>query len=331
MSVIHDINLRRQHCSIGGMTAFVLLCVALTGCQRQSATAAPFAEPADALAAVPLSQLSKICFTRGDFIYLRDVVSGRETKLSIGQSPEMSPDGERVVFIAPETKGEAGSWRVKVLDLRTNRVEEFVQLSRLHAYNLRWSHSSKKIAFESADGGQGTMFGQFDPVTNEWKVITRSTDLRVNGSEGPFALSSWVPTDESVLIHSLKNVYEVSLAGKIAWQLSIAELNIHSETRFSLTMNRRYLLFDSVVDTKDRPANDVVKLFDMSTKNLTVITPDTVEARTPIWVNSDKAILFTCMRRFDHPHRPSICAIGVDGTGLSVVVDGGQQPSYSAN
>src|SRR2546428_13352962 len=101
---------RCQRRIIGGTAPFVLMCFAFTGCQRQRATAAPFSEPADAFAAVPLSQLSKICFTRGDFIYLRDVVSGRETKLSMGQSPEMSPDGERVVFIAPETKDEAGSW-----------------------------------------------------------------------------------------------------------------------------------------------------------------------------------------------------------------------------
>lgn len=271
--------------------------------------------------------LTKVCFTRGDFIYLRDLASGKEVRLVKGQSPKISPDGKRVLFVSNVL--HEGSWRVKfrvkLLDLSSNVVRDVFPLSQLDAISLSWSRDGSKIAFDSTPG-----FGQFDPATGEWKIIVRYGDLGVSEQEDPIGLSSWGPDDRSLLIHSLHNLYEVSLDGKVVWQMPITDLGINSETRFSLSADRKYLLFDSITDTKERPVNEAVKMLEMSTKQVFTITPDTIEARTPMWLPSEKGIIFTCMKRFDHPHRPSICTIDIDGKNLSVLVEYGQQVSYTS-
>lgn len=313
---------------IGALTALLVITV-FAACLRPSANSAPGVNKVEnsTISAPSLkSGLSKICFTRGDFIYLKDLRSGNETKLVPGQSPEIAPDGKKVLFVSNEG---AGSSRVRVMDLISKRVEELVPLSKLEAYDLTWSSDGSKIGFASSDAGPGTAFGVFNTLTGESKVITRSTELRVNENDGPFALSSWAPGDRSFLMHSLANLYEVSLDGKVVWQMPVNDLEIDSETRFSLSADRKLLLFDSTVDTNERPANQVMKVLDLRTKQLTTVTPDTIEARSPRWLPSSQEFLFSCVKRFDRKDRLSICKISLDGSNLSVLVVDANQASYS--
>lgn len=277
--------------------------------------------------------IRKICFTRGEFMFLRELPSGKETKLLRGQSPRISPDGTKVLFMAGQFDVTKDPWgdsiRTKLLDLTVMKVRELTLPAELHAYNAIWSYDGNRIAFETAHSGPGTAFGVFKPATSEWKILTRSTDLASSQEEGPFGLSSWAPGDSSLLIHSLESLYEVSLDGKVILKTAISELGIDSETRFSFSADRRYLLFDSTIDTKEHLVNDAVQMLDESTKQLITITPDTIEARRPMWVPTQKAIIFECMKRFDRSHQSGICAIGIDGKGLSVLVDDARQVSYA--
>lgn len=324
---------------VRSLAAALLVTTVFVACLRPKPNPTPTTSRLEQFALLPpkisgpssTPALTRICFTRGDFIYLKDLPSGQETRLVAGQSPQISPDGTKVLFMSRDVNDNAGPLRVKLLDLASKRVEELPSLSRLDAYNLSWSKDGRRVAFESADAGPGTAFGLFNPATGEWRVITRSLELRMNDYEAPFAFSSWAPDGESFLIHSLENLYEVSVDGKLISRLPIADLGINSETRFSLSADRKYLLFDSITDTKERPVNEAVKMLEMSTKQVFTITPDTIEARTPMWLPSEKGIIFTCMKRFDHPHRPSICTIDIDGKNLSVLVEYGQQVSYASH
>jgi len=277
---------------------------------------------------LPDAAPGKICFARGDFIYLKELVSGKEVRLLKGQSPQISPDGKKVLFMSGESNDAINPWRIRLLDLASKQVREFTTLVGRDASSPRWSIDGSKIAFETVDSNRGSgAIGLLDPLTGEWKIIFTRVDL--GPSEGTFTLDSWGPGDQSILVHTLEHLYEVSVTGKLAWQMPIADLGIDSETRFSLSSDKKYLLFDSTIDTKERPVNSAVKMLDVSTRQVITVTPDTVEARTPTWLPTEKAIMFKCMKRFDHPHQSNICTIGSDGKDLSVLVKDAQQVSYS--
>ncbi len=272
----------------------------------------------------------KICFIRGDFIYLKDLVSEKEIRLIKGQSPEISPDGKKVLFMSGESDDATDPWRIRLLDLDSNRIQEFPNLSGQKAHSAIWSNDGSKIAFQTVDLSRGgAIVGLLDPVSGQWKTLVNSVDLGVSNGD-TFTFDSWVKDDRSILVHSLEKLYEVSVAGTPVWELPIVDLGVSSETRFSLSSDKKHLLFDSTIDSDERPVNDALNMLDISTKKITTITPNTVEARKPRWLPTEKQVIFGCMKRFDHPHQSNVCTIGIDGESLSVLIKNATSVSYSS-
>ena len=114
------------------------------------------------------------------------------------------------------------------------------------------------------------------------------------------------------------------------WKIAINEFNISSRSAFSLSSDKRFLLFDADLDRKEPDdINQVVNILEVATGKITTVTPPTVEAREPRWFGSDNKILFTCLKRHEEPFRPHLCTINADGTGLTTLVRDAQNASVA--
>ena len=211
--------------------------------------------------------VAKIVFSRGDFIYLKDLQSGNQTKLTRGDWPEISPDGSKLLFKSAATEDDDAPRPLQVFDLATKRVEELTALAGLDPRIVRWSHDGTKIAFDRPDDA----FSFLDATTGVWRTITACAKLQTTPYESKyFYISSWAPDDKSILIHSHEFLYEVNLDGEVIWKLPIGEFNISSATRFSLSSDKKLLLFDNDREGGEHdPVNGVVSILEIASGKIT--------------------------------------------------------------
>jgi len=297
-----------------------------------SIPAARLSEKVTSEKVVMSSRIAKLCFVRGDRIYLLNLSTGKETKLIEGKRPDLSPAGDAVAYMSPELQGSNDSSQIKLLDLRTKQTWNFSTLANLRAFGPRWSNDGTRIAFELINADATRLdIGLINPSTGDWQNITKSVNLG-NPAEA-VTLDSWVSGDQSILFHGLENLYEVGLDGTLLQKIPIASFcspdSISSGTRFFLSSDRKYLLFDRIISTSEDPENEIISIFDLNVKKLSRVTPNTIEARRPVWLPSQKEMLFTCLKRFARPYQPSICKIAIDGTGLTTLVGDGDFASYA--
>jgi len=71
------------------------------------------------------AKVHKICFLRGKWVYLANLLTGQETQMVEGLNPALSPTGEAIIFISvKESEGVMNRifpppGRLKLLDLRS--------------------------------------------------------------------------------------------------------------------------------------------------------------------------------------------------------------------
>ena len=158
--------------------------------------------------------LKKICFLRyhpeekGEThlprIYLKDLSSGKEEYLGEGSQADISPEGDKVVFVrgklsmpsessAIETDDRTDPSRIIILNLRTNSVRHFATLSGFHNYNPLWSSDGRKIAFIviGADAKRADI-AVLNPSTGDWINISKDVNL---GDNDLIFLDSWASDD----------------------------------------------------------------------------------------------------------------------------------------
>src|SRR5882672_9323990 len=93
------------------------------------------------------AKISKVCFSRGGFVYVKDMKSGVEKRIAKGTYPSISPDGSSVAYSVDGATSKGDMTReIRVVDLATGRVAEFETLKRYLCYGTVWSPDSTKIA-----------------------------------------------------------------------------------------------------------------------------------------------------------------------------------------
>jgi hypothetical protein len=317
--------------------AITMVTVATFSLRRQSA-GKPVGESALRLSnkasSVPPS-ITKLCFVRGNWIYLRDLASGKESKVIEGKSPSLSPIGDALAFMSPNAGSllanllpptDQITGHMKVVNLRTKSSQLSGTFAKVRAYGPQWSGDGRRIAFEvTNDDASRLDIGVVDWPNGEWRRITSDLNL---GKAEPIYLDSWVPGDKSILFHTLENLYEVGVDGRLLRQTPIENIcdrsEVSSNTRFSLSANKRFLLFDRTIAPEDM----YISVFDFDHKKLLRVTPLSVAGTNPVWITSEE-ILFTCAEKGEGPLRHDICKIAVDGTALTTVVVDGDYASFA--
>jgi Tol biopolymer transport system component len=246
----------------------------------------------------------------------------KERRIVEGRDPSLSPDGDAIAFTSDLS---SHATTIRVIDLKTKKIRSFASLDQHNAFDAQWSADGTKLAFNvQSDKRDG--IGVLNVLDGQWKSITKDLDLGLKGS-GVF-LDSWVGSDNAVLCHDLDFVYEVRVDGTLLQKLPIERLfdkgQTSGRTRYSFSSEKTYLLFDAMED----PTKGWIYIVDLSKQRVSRISPNTIFAEEPMWLPSEKEILFTCFYK-SNPSIGNICKIRTDGTGLIILVRNARSASYS--
>mgnify|MGYP003288341451 CR=1 FL=1 len=283
------------------------------------------------------STVESICFLRGDWIYLKNLSDGTETRLTKGAGPELSPTGEHLVFHAVKDEDSITDrlipppGRLRILNVRTKAISEFEQFRNVRVGAATWSNDGSRLAIWTASKDRKTpsiVIFNLSARNVEKEITTEGMPL-----DGGLFLDAWTPSDVSILFHTLGGLYEVDIADGTIQKLPVDDLfksgQITSATRFSFSSDRRYLLFDKMIDSPDEPAMQVISLLELSTKTIRRVSPTGVRGRAPVWLPSDQEILFSRVEWLNEKWTASICRIALDGNGLTTLARDADSVSYS--
>lgn len=288
------------------------------------------------------SGMEKICFVRGAWIYVLNLATGKETKLVEGENPQLAPRGQSIVFISvKENEGVRNrvfppAGRLRLLDVETREIRDFSELRDVHVGDTIWSDDGSRIAFTPAIAYSDQPYiGVLNPVTGQLeKSISTGWD-QIPNNNGIY-LDAWAPDNQSILFHTVGALYQAQVDNSNVQRIPVKELFESGEdfsgTRFSYSSDGRYLLFNQTINTPEEPQSDIISIFNLTTKTLRRVTPKFVIGRDPIWLPSNREILFGEVKWVDGKNghlQFNISKIGIDGTGLTTLVTNGGSPSYS--
>jgi len=296
----------------------------------------PFHEPLRERVTSNLNR-GKLCFLRDQWIYVKDLASGKETKLVEGVSPRLAPTGEYLLFLSiTEKDGPLGRLvpplgRLRLLKLQTMEISTWDSLRQARVRDAEWSSKSKIALVVVENDRKERAIAMLDPVTGKLeKKITADWGALI-GDQGIY-LDSWTPGNHSVLFHTLHALYEANFENGLIEKITVDQLfekgGISSGTKFLLSSDRRYLLFDRMIDTTDEPQTQVISVYDFAARTLRRITPKNIQGSSAVWLNDQ--ILFTKIDNVEEHLAFSICKINLDGTGLTTVVQNADYVSYAA-
>jgi Tol biopolymer transport system component len=207
--------------------------------------------------------------------------------------------------------------RLTLLDLRTKQIRNIKAMRDSQIGGPIWSNSGLKIAVtRSTSNTKEVSVTVLDPYTGalEKEIFV--------GSDDAIYLDSWTPDDRSLLFHTLSALYEVHVDTGLVEKLDARAIfklgEISSATRFHFSLDRRYLLFDKIIDTSNGPESEV-SLLDLTSKTVRRVTPQGIRGRAAVWLPSNKEILFSRVEWREEKWRSDICRIALDGSGLTTL------------
>lgn len=269
-----------------------------------------------------LRDVKKICFYRDGYVYLYDVSTKESRQILKGSDPDISPEGTAIAFTDGMPRPFGNARTIKALDLEGNRINEFQSLVEIYSFSPRWSHNGNKLAFDTVLGNRPHV-GIIDSETGAFEDVSRNL-LTDN-----LRFDSWLDDDKSVICHDLENIYEIALDGRLLQTIPIRtiihESDISTGTRFCFSPDRRYLLFDG----HREPENEAIYLYSFESRKLSAITPETIDARGPVWLPSGKAVMFSCITEMGDDLSYNICTTPINGTHVDTIIGNAAGASYS--
>lgn len=292
------------------LSLFMVACIASAG---MASASEKFVFPAG---------VQKICFSKGEHIYVISVNEKKARRVVKGTDPAIAPNGDAVAFTYNYSDGRAADRTIKIIELATKKIQDFKALSDVISYGAQWSPDGTKIAFNvMKDSWQ---VGVLDPASGAWNSLTK--DL-----SGDFFLSAWV-SDSSLLVCNLDTLYEISVNGQVIRQFPIAKLiedaalmqGLSSATRFALSPDKGTIVFDTTGGPDDK---NIIWAFDIERQTFARVTPDTMDGQYPQWLPSGKEILFESWQGEDQFQGVSI---SIDGAHPVTVIENARDISYAS-
>lgn len=275
----------------------------------------------------PATPIAKVCFSRGEYIFVKDMKTGVEKRLVKGSYPGLSPNGRMVAFSVDNLMGQSEpmSREIKLLDLDTGKVSGFPSLGKFLCYGALWSPDGSKLAFSIFQNSNWEI-AVMDANNFEWNVITKKLRKSVGVS-----LNSWTHDGRSILCQDLDQIYQIGLNGEVLKTIPTSEVvddisYISSGTVFQLSADGRYLLFDTDTLPDDRRL-PMLWIYDLQLQKRTKINTGRLGAFGPQWLGGDDEILFTGKSYASRSSRPNTYRARRDGTGLSLIVANAEQPT----
>jgi Tol biopolymer transport system component len=268
--------------------------------------------------------IKTVCFSRGESIYLSNLKTGTTKLILKGHDPNLSPSGIFIAFTA-HIKGPNDPDRtIKVLNLETNQIKDFKSLNGHISYGALWSPDETQLALNIL-------------VDEKWhvgilNVSSGGLQILTQGLPNNFGanLSSWLLDGKSILCSDLRFIYELGLNGAVMRKIPVEKLvnpsRVTSSTKFSLSKDKRYMLFD----TTDGPDSSSIYVYDFAKQALLRVTSEKIGGAEPQWLPSEKEILFTKYRRINkRSFTFDVFKISIDGRNLVQLMRDASSISYS--
>jgi Tol biopolymer transport system component len=280
---------------------------------------------------VPADQsksISKVCFTRGEYVFVKDMKTGVEKRLVKGSYPAVSPDGTTLAYSVDSATPSGDMKReIKLMDLASGKVTSVASLEKYLAYGGAWSPDGSKLAFNVLVDKEWEI-GVIDVNTLQWQAITK----QLSKSLGVYS-ATWTPDSRTIVCHDLDKIFQVNLNGQVVRTIATSDVvddisYISSGTTFLLSSDGGYLLFD----TETQPGETRIPMlwvYDFQLKKRTRISPARLQASSPQWLGSDDEIVFSG-RTGGRATRPGVYRMKRDGTQMGVLVANADQFSVAA-
>lgn len=268
--------------------------------------------------------INMVCFSRGESIYLSNLKMGATRLILKGHDPNLSSSGRFVAFTV-NIKGPNNPDRtIKVLNLETNQIKDFKSLNGHISYGALWSPDETRLALNILVADKWHV-GILNVSSGELDILTQA--LR---NDFGATLSSWLSDGKSILCSDLRLIYELDLNGTVRRKIPVEQLvdlsRITSSTKFSLSKDRCYLLFD----TTDGPSESSIYVYDFVNQTLLRITPEKIAGTNPQWLPTEKEILFTKYRKINkRSFTFDVYKVSIDGKNLVPIMRDASSISYS--
>jgi len=265
------------------------------------------------------AKISKVCFSRGGFIYVKDMNSGVEKRIAKGTYPHISADGSRVAYsVDGATRNGAMTREIRVVDLATGRAAEFQSLKRYLCYGTVWSPDSTKIAFGLFKDSRWHA-AVLDVKSGDWRILTEKVNTSIGVSS-----TTWSADSKSILTQDLDNVYQINLAGELQRKFGVSELvddisYVSSSTTYVISRGGTSIFFDTeqLPDDKRSP---MIWQYDLTSKTRMRLSPKNLAAYHPVLLPSGDELVFTAVSLARRKSQPGIYRMNTDGTGAQLLV-----------
>lgn len=278
--------------------------------------------------ATPAASITKVCFARGEFIYVKDLKTGLEKRVAKGSYPSISPDGRMVAYSVDNTSGSNMTREIRLVDLQTGKVTSFDSLKPYLCYEAIWSPDGKRIAFALFKDSHWHVT-VLDVDTGDWKILSE----KISATTG-MSVNSWTADSSSVLGQDLDFIYQFSLNGEVLRKISVSDIvddisYVSSATTFALSPDGKSLVFDTEV-LPDDPRPPMIWVYDMQNKARKRISPKSLGALNPLLVTSGEEIIFTGVGLSKgRKQRPGVYRMRRDGTQVQLLVANAEQGSVA--
>lgn len=279
--------------------------------------------PNPQLAGLQKLGIKKLCFSRNGIIYLQDIVANRLRQIIKGEEPSLAPTGDKIAFTYNSDK--QGERHIKIFRLDNGQLDELNNIAGFISYNPHWSNDGNKIAFNIKIKDRWEV-GLLDIINDGWNIITDKLM-----SDSGFFFNSWSADNKSIICNDLEFIYEIALDGKLLRRTDIKTVvdsqSISSTTKFSLSPDQKYLLFNSSPSPEE---NGIIFVFDLMQQKLLQITPKAIDSFDPQWLPSGNEIIFSS-RELNENNLAiyNIRKISVDGSSLATVIENASHASYT--
>ena len=232
-------------------------------------------------------------YARDGKIYVYNESTKKDSFLTEGMNPCLSPSGQQVAF----TESPNTDRQISVIDVQTKKKTRLA-VDNNNFFGAMWSPDGNYIAFNYYVQDKASWrIGIIDKENRNFRTITNFKKWG-DGAYSP----TWTPDSKKIIVNTLDTIIIYQLDGTVIREYNVdsitKEHGISSNTNFFLTSDESKIIFNGTSEDEssgDGPS-EAIYSFDFSTNKVSRITPKGLDCGE-IFLQNNHVILFTAVDR----------------------------------
>jgi len=256
----------------------------------------------------------KLAYEYDNAVWVAAIDGTGAKKISGGQSPDLSPDGSKLVFNTVQAIGQPAHRQIAVADLSTGSVTILKDIPSDNCMEALWSPDGASILFYYYENND-RQIGLVNADGTGFRSVQKSEPKHVTYWAG-----AWAADSKSFFCQDMENLYQLDLNAKVLKKWKVEKLvprgGMSGNVRLNMSADGKTLLMDIEMDEKERKGWDgpppSIWTLDLATEKVTRVTPKTLYAWDSHWLGPD-AIVFVSQAAGEKS--PSIYRMSLTGNG----------------